>query len=173
MPSPMPYCYACYCIDTHPVTEWWPVRATLANKWHHSLFLHEIPTSFVLRRQRLERERVLDIRLFLTCQPVLFNHRFTQLQNYNSNDSFFFPVVKMSGTLRNRTMGRGQIPFEGSNIPRKVDHASSLSQGVSSDVGASTVSASRQKQSKRDEVLSSLLRTPFGGVESDLETPRS
>jgi hypothetical protein len=58
----------------------------------------------------------------------------------------------MSGTIRNRTMGRGQIPFDGSNIPRKVDHPSSPSQNLASEVGSS-VSASRQKQSKRDEVL--------------------
>lgn len=76
----------------------------------------------------------------------------------------------MSGTVRHRTLGRGQIPFEGSGIPRKVEHASTVSQSVSSDVGGtSTVSTSRQKQTKRDEVLFSLLLTPFGGVQFCLD----
>ncbi|PGH27553.1 hypothetical protein AJ80_00794 [Polytolypa hystricis UAMH7299] len=59
-----------------------------------------------------------------------------------------------AGTLRNRTMGRGQIPFDSpSNIPRKVDHTTAAS-SVSNDIGGgSTVSASRQKQSKRDEAI--------------------
>ncbi|KAK2749665.1 hypothetical protein FQN57_005887 [Myotisia sp. PD_48] len=58
-----------------------------------------------------------------------------------------------SGTIRNRTMGRGQLPFDSpSAIPRKIDHASS--QVGSSDVGAgSTISTSRQKQTKRDEAI--------------------
>ena len=64
----------------------------------------------------------------------------------------------MSGnTLRgtpNRGQGRGAIPFNGSpatsSIPRPVleGHASSMG----SEAGASSLSASRQKQSKRDEV---------------------
>lgn len=69
-------------------------------------------------------------------------------------------LTKMSstGTIRNRTMGRGQLPFDGpSGIPRKVDHPNTQQSGPS-DVGSSTLSASRQKQSKRDEVhLSSYL----------------
>jgi hypothetical protein len=66
----------------------------------------------------------------------------------------------MSGnTMRgtpNRGQGRGGIPFTGSpatgasSIPRPVleNHGSNLG----SEAGASGVSASRQKQSKRDEV---------------------
>lgn len=61
------------------------------------------------------------------------------------------------GTFRgtpSRGQGRGQVPvFESSpsNIPRpKLEsHASSAMQ---SDAGTSTLSASRQKQTKRDEV---------------------
>lgn len=56
----------------------------------------------------------------------------------------------MSGTMRGTPsrQGRGNIPFAasspaGSNIPRPVDGQSEAS---------SSVSASRQKQSKRDEV---------------------
>ncbi|KAI1908186.1 hypothetical protein LOZ58_003146 [Ophidiomyces ophidiicola] len=58
-----------------------------------------------------------------------------------------------AGTIRNRTMGRGQLPFDGapSAIPRKVDHSST--QSIPSDVGSSTLSASRQKQTKRDEAI--------------------
>ena len=69
----------------------------------------------------------------------------------------------MSGnTLRgtpSRGQGRGAIPFNGSpaatsSIPRPVleGHASSMG----SEAGASSLSASRQKQSKRDEVRSPL-----------------
>ncbi|KAK2799416.1 hypothetical protein FQN51_006903 [Onygenales sp. PD_10] len=57
------------------------------------------------------------------------------------------------GTFRNRTMGRGQIPFDSpSGIPRKVDVAGS--QVAPSDIGStSALSSSRQKQSKRDEAI--------------------
>ena len=61
------------------------------------------------------------------------------------------------GTFRgtpNRGQGRGQVPaFENSpsNIPRpKLE--SQISSAAQSDNGMSTLSASRQKQSKRDEV---------------------
>ncbi len=61
------------------------------------------------------------------------------------------------GTFRgtpNRGQGRGQVPvFENSpsNIPRpKLE--SQASSTIQSDNGMSTLSASRQKQSKRDEV---------------------
>lgn len=56
------------------------------------------------------------------------------------------------GTIRHKTIGRGQLPFEGggpSGIPRKVETSS---QSMPSDAG-STLSASRQKQFKRDEVF--------------------
>ncbi|WEW55409.1 hypothetical protein PRK78_000840 [Emydomyces testavorans] len=61
--------------------------------------------------------------------------------------------MSSTGTIRNRTMGRGQLPFDGapSGIPRKVDHQGT--QSIPSDVGGSTLSASRQKQSKRDEAI--------------------
>ncbi|KAM5443707.1 hypothetical protein MferCBS31731_000950 [Microsporum ferrugineum] len=59
------------------------------------------------------------------------------------------------GTIRSRTMGRGQLPFDpnsSSAIPRKVDHP--VPPNVSSDIGgSSTLSTSRQKQSKRDEAI--------------------
>ncbi|EFQ98485.1 meiotically up-regulated 70 protein [Nannizzia gypsea CBS 118893] len=59
------------------------------------------------------------------------------------------------GTIRSRTMGRGQLPFDtnaASAIPRKVDP--SIPPSVTSDAaGASTLSTSRQKQSKRDEAI--------------------
>lgn len=60
------------------------------------------------------------------------------------------------GTLRgtpNRGQGRGGIPFANSpatsGIPRPVLENT---QGTGSEAGVSSVSASRQKQSKRDEV---------------------
>lgn len=59
------------------------------------------------------------------------------------------------GTYRgtpNRGGGRGQLPFENSpsSIPRpKLETTQSTQQ---SDAGTSTLSSSRQKQSKRDEV---------------------
>ncbi|KKZ64692.1 hypothetical protein EMCG_09415 [[Emmonsia] crescens] len=59
------------------------------------------------------------------------------------------------GTFRNRTMGRGQIPFDGnpSSIPRKVDQGLQPS-AAPSDIGStSALSTSRQKQSKRDEAI--------------------
>lgn len=61
------------------------------------------------------------------------------------------------GTFRNRTVGRGHIPFDGSpsGIPRKVDqgHQGMPPTATPSDIGsASALSTSRQKQSKRDEV---------------------
>ncbi|EZF30576.1 meiotically up-regulated gene protein [Trichophyton mentagrophytes] len=59
------------------------------------------------------------------------------------------------GTIRSRTMGRGQLPFDSnasSGIPRKVEHP--IPPSVASDIGASsTLSTSRQKQSKRDEAI--------------------
>ena len=67
----------------------------------------------------------------------------------------------MSGNTMRGTPGRGQgrgaIPFTGSpatsNIPRPVlETAHSSHAGTSSEAGGSSVSASRQKQSKRDEV---------------------
>ena len=69
------------------------------------------------------------------------------------------------GTYRgtpNRGQGRGQVPaFENSpsNIPRpKLEsHASSA---IQSENGTSTLSASRQKQSKRDEVNYPVLEMP-------------
>lgn len=64
------------------------------------------------------------------------------------------------GTYRgtpNRGQGRGGIPFANSPgasaIPRPVLETT---QGASSEAGISSVSASRQKQSKRDEVCLSL-----------------
>src|SRR5690606_11360014 len=67
----------------------------------------------------------------------------------------------MSNTMRgtpNRPQGRGAIPFTGSpggsNIPRPVGDAAGSEVAV-----GSSVSASRQKQSKRDEVGDSLFRT--------------
>ncbi|EEH37428.1 CBS/PB1 domain-containing protein [Paracoccidioides lutzii Pb01] len=59
------------------------------------------------------------------------------------------------GTFRNRTVGRGQIPFDGSpsGIPRKVE-TPPVPQSTTSDVGSSSaLSTSRQKQSKRDEAI--------------------
>ncbi|EQL33139.1 hypothetical protein BDFG_04879 [Blastomyces dermatitidis ATCC 26199] len=59
------------------------------------------------------------------------------------------------GTFRNRTVGRGQIPFDGnpSGIPRKVDQAPPPA-AAPSDIGSSSaLSTSRQKQSKRDEAI--------------------
>ncbi|PGH07806.1 hypothetical protein GX51_01516 [Blastomyces parvus] len=59
------------------------------------------------------------------------------------------------GTFRNRTVGRGQIPFEGgpSGIPRKVDQGPQPA-AAPSDIGSSSaLSTSRQKQSKRDEAI--------------------
>ncbi|TPX18257.1 uncharacterized protein E0L32_002766 [Thyridium curvatum] len=66
------------------------------------------------------------------------------------------------GTLRgtpSRGQGRGGIPFTnspaaGSGIPRPVlETTHSSHAGPTSEVGGSTVSASRQKQSKRDEAI--------------------
>ncbi|EEH08877.1 CBS and PB1 domain-containing protein [Histoplasma capsulatum var. duboisii H88] len=62
------------------------------------------------------------------------------------------------GTFRNRTVGRGHIPFDGSpsGIPRKVDqgHQGMPPTATPSDIGsASALSTSRQKQSKRDEAI--------------------
>lgn len=63
--------------------------------------------------------------------------------------------IAMSGTMRgtpNRGQGRGGIPFTNSpassSIPRPVLESTHAS---SSDAGGSSLSASRQKQSKRDE----------------------
>ncbi|OJD11150.1 hypothetical protein AJ78_08019 [Emergomyces pasteurianus Ep9510] len=59
------------------------------------------------------------------------------------------------GTFRNRTVGRGQIPFDGSpsGIPRKVDQGPPPA-AAPSDIGStSALSTSRQKQSKRDEAI--------------------
>ncbi|OJD26523.1 hypothetical protein ACJ73_02091 [Blastomyces percursus] len=59
------------------------------------------------------------------------------------------------GTFRNRTVGRGQIPFDGnsSGIPRKVDQGPPPA-AAPSDIGSSSaLSTSRQKQSKRDEAI--------------------
>ncbi len=66
------------------------------------------------------------------------------------------------GTMRGtpgRSQGRGTVPFanspgSSSNIPRPVLETTSTTGGGTSEVGASAVSASRQKQSKRDEVRS-------------------
>lgn len=59
----------------------------------------------------------------------------------------------VSGTMRGTPQRRGGVPFENSpsNIPRpKLESTPS---GVQSEMsGTSTLSASRQKQSKRDEV---------------------
>lgn len=65
----------------------------------------------------------------------------------------------MSGTMRgtpNRGQARGSIPFSGSpnnpngsGIPRPVENTAASDLGVGA---TSTLSASRQKQSKRDEV---------------------
>lgn len=65
----------------------------------------------------------------------------------------------MSGTMRgtpNRGQARGSIPFSGSpnpnpnsGIPRPVENAAASDLGVGA---TSTLSASRQKMSKRDEV---------------------
>ncbi|KAJ4291345.1 hypothetical protein N0V88_006353 [Collariella sp. IMI 366227] len=61
------------------------------------------------------------------------------------------------GTVRggpNRTQGRGAIPFQNpatpSGIPRPVLETTAT---ASSDAGVSSVSASRQKQTKRDEAI--------------------
>ncbi|KAL1952714.1 hypothetical protein VTO42DRAFT_4415 [Malbranchea cinnamomea] len=75
----------------------------------------------------------------------------------------------MSGTIRHRTMGRGQIPFEGSSIPRKVDHSSGVS---TSDIGSSTVSASRQKQSKRDEAIRRKMEADLSKKRTSTHRPR-
>lgn len=66
----------------------------------------------------------------------------------------------MSGTVRgtpNRGQGRGAIPFANSpatsNIPRPVLENTHSSNAAISEAGGSSVSASRQKQSKRDEAI--------------------
>lgn len=84
----------------------------------------------------------------------------------------------MSGTMRgtpNRGQSRGAIPFQtnspgGSNIPRPVlethaSHAAAAHSQLAPSEVASGVSASRQKQSKRDEVR---LTIPSAHCESDL-----
>ncbi|KLJ07927.1 hypothetical protein EMPG_16597 [Blastomyces silverae] len=59
------------------------------------------------------------------------------------------------GTFRNRTVGRGQIPFDGnpSGIPRKVDQGPPPAVAPSDIGSSSALSTSRQKQSKRDEAI--------------------
>lgn len=73
-----------------------------------------------------------------------------------------------SGTFRgtpSRGGGRGQIPsFETSSSPSAIprprlgDHVPS---GLSNETGSSTLSASRAKQNKRDEVCDSILRVSY------------
>ena len=56
--------------------------------------------------------------------------------------------MSATGTYRGTPKARGQVPFANSpsNIPRPTLDTNA------SDAGTSTLSASRQKQSKRDEV---------------------
>jgi hypothetical protein len=67
-------------------------------------------------------------------------------------------MASSSGTMRgtpNRGQGRGAMPAfnnsPASNIPRPAFESHAIS-GAQSETGGSTMSASRQKQSKRDEV---------------------
>ncbi|KAI9757642.1 MAG: hypothetical protein M4579_003367 [Chaenotheca gracillima] len=69
-----------------------------------------------------------------------------------------------TGTYRatpNRGQGRGQIPFTNSpsSIPRPSPDKMDSFQGQSDAGGSSTVSASRQKQSKRDEAIRRKIET--------------
>jgi hypothetical protein len=64
-----------------------------------------------------------------------------------------FSMSSAAGTIRgtpNRGQGRGQVPF--TNSPSAVPRPNNEPAGGHSEAGGSTVSASRQKQSKRDEV---------------------
>ncbi|KAF2399957.1 CBS and PB1 domain protein [Trichodelitschia bisporula] len=71
--------------------------------------------------------------------------------------------MSATGTYRGTPKGRGQIPFDGSpsHIPRPSHetHRTQSSATPVSEVGTSAVSASRQKQSKRDEAIRRKIET--------------
>lgn len=75
------------------------------------------------------------------------------------------PTMASSGTMRGTPKGRGTVPAfnnsPASNIPRPAfeSHPS----GSQSEAGGSTMSASRQKQSKRDEVYLTQLLSSVAG----------
>ena len=75
--------------------------------------------------------------------------------NANITKNLVLPAMASSGTMRGTPKGRGTVPAftnspAASNIPRPA--LESHPSGSASEAGGSTMSASRQKQSKRDEV---------------------
>jgi hypothetical protein len=83
--------------------------------------------------------------------------------NANITKNLVLPAMASSGTMRGTPKGRGTVPAftnspAASNIPRPAfeSHPS----GSASEAGGSTMSASRQKQSKRDEVCLTQLLSP-------------
>jgi hypothetical protein len=101
----------------------------------------------------------ISVRRYIHAQKLILQH--TQ-HCRNSRSTTIMSSVN-PGTLRgapNRGQARGAIPFAGSPgasaIPRPV--LESTPTGTTSEAGASSLSTSRQKQTKRDEVCS--LRLP-------------
>jgi hypothetical protein len=75
--------------------------------------------------------------------------------NANITKNLNLPAMASSGTMRGTPKGRGTVPAftnspAASSIPRPA--LESHPSGSASEAGGSTMSASRQKQSKRDEV---------------------
>ncbi|KAF1810630.1 CBS-domain-containing protein [Eremomyces bilateralis CBS 781.70] len=68
--------------------------------------------------------------------------------------------MSATGTFRGTPKARGQVPFANSpsNIPRPAPETQS-SYGGGSDLGTSTLSASRAKQSKKDEAIRRRIET--------------
>jgi hypothetical protein len=126
-------------------------------------FLHVTPSSVsVLVGPSLPKQRLLfpgraRFPTQLSASLVVCNHSVAAICLALTTKSIRINMSNTGGTYRatpTRGHGRGQVPtFENSpsSIPRpKLEtHTSSAMQ---SDTGSSTLSASRQKQSKRDEV---------------------
>ena len=106
----------------------------------------------------------------IAIQPVLtdqgINQRLAFLTSTATHlKNIALPTMASSGTMRGTPKGRGTVPAftnsPASSIPRPAfeSHPS----GSQSEAGGSTMSASRQKQSKRDEVCLTHLLSSVAG----------
>jgi hypothetical protein len=109
--------------------------------------------------------------LAIVAQPVLLSRNQSALSipgrylRHSRQHCPCLPAMASSGTMRGTPKGRGTVPAfsnsPASNIPRPAfESHPSASQ---SEAGGSTMSASRQKQSKRDEVCLAQLLSPVPG----------
>jgi hypothetical protein len=156
-----------------PPTRAWPsaVRCSLLPT---TRLLPSLRPVVLFPNQRAGKNKILQWlfrSLAIVAQPLLLPRNQSALSipgrylRHSRQHCPCLPAMASSGTMRGTPKGRGTVPTfsnsPASNIPRPAfESHPSASQ---SEAGGSTMSASRQKQSKRDEVCLAQLLSPVPG----------